>query len=102
MFDYTRSRIESCEWNDIGCWFQKYVDFLVDCLQWIWEGALSILVFVINSITSTFGILLPDLTHHLPPEIYYFVSAFQPEQGVSIIMTAYFGRFILRRIPLIG
>ncbi|MDF1693088.1 MAG: hypothetical protein P1U47_11980 [Zhongshania sp.] len=93
---------ESCSLTDLGCWFWKWADFAIHYLQWLVESALSLLVFVVNSITNAFSGILPDLGLSIPPEVYYFVQPFNPQYGAGVIMTAYLARFFLRRVPIIG
>ncbi|QSR35181.1 hypothetical protein CFI10_09290 [Marinobacterium iners] len=38
----------------------------------------------------------------ITPEVAYFVGPMQIEYGISIILSAYLIRFIIRRIPIIG
>lgn len=38
----------------------------------------------------------------IPPGVAYFMDLFSMSQGISMIVSAYFTRFIIRRIPLIG
>ncbi|CDH02058.1 DUF2523 domain-containing protein [Xenorhabdus bovienii] len=38
----------------------------------------------------------------LPDAAWYFINLFQGAFGVSLVVTAWFTRFIIRRIPIIG
>lgn len=68
---------------------------------WFFEKILNGLAAVVESIpvpswASNIGNL------HIPAEIGWFAEAFQLNNGVAILVSAYTLRFIIRRIPVIG
>lgn len=98
----------------------------------IWDSIKSIFQFLNSAISDFFNFMihLPELTYawftnglaqffrdfpvpdfiegaskafnSIPPEVVYFANAFRLTEGISIIMSAYILRFIVRRIPFFG
>ncbi|HFS6883882.1 DUF2523 family protein [Proteus sp. FZP2095] len=45
---------------------------------------------------------LPQLFSSLPDGVWYFMNLFLIPYGITLLLSALFTRFIIRRIPLIG
>ncbi|CDG21375.1 putative phage-related membrane protein [Xenorhabdus poinarii G6] len=66
------------------------------------------LYFIVKELFSAVVDLLPQssniqsLFDLLPDAAWYFINLFQGAFGVSLVVTAWFTRFIIRRIPVIG
>jgi len=91
----------TCSWYDPSCALTWLRDELHAFSLWVWNGILS-------SMASLFEVIpIPSFmtglgVHTLPPGISWAASAFQLDVGLTIIVSAYTARFILRRIPVIG
>ncbi|OKP02014.1 DUF2523 family protein [Xenorhabdus eapokensis] len=74
-------------------------------IKFIVFGALYL---VVKELMSVVVELLPKSTNIqslfdlLPDSSWYFINLFQGTLGVSLVVTAWFTRFIIRRIPIIG
>ena len=69
--------------------------------QWFWEkimGALASLIEIIP--VPDFLLNLPSLV--MPSGVSYFANVAEIPFGITIIVSAYTARFLLRRIPFIG
>ncbi|MDC9615768.1 DUF2523 family protein [Xenorhabdus khoisanae] len=66
------------------------------------------LYLVVKELMSVVVELLPKSTNIqslfdlLPDAAWYFINLFQGTLGVSLVVTAWFTRFVIRRIPIIG
>lgn len=91
----------NCSWYDPSCALAWVRDELQAFGVWIWDSILS-------GIASTFeAIPVPDFlnsvgTHVIPSGVAWAAEAFQLDIGLTVIVSAYIARFILRRIPVIG
>ena len=76
------------------------IDFLP---RHLWVLLLQGLAKVVNDIpVPSWLSAAPADFSSLPPWVVYFASALQIGPGLSIVVSAYVARFILRRIPLVG
>lgn len=85
----------------------SFKDWLRDLLLWVpqklWELFLDGLAAVLEAIpvpswiSSAGGVF-----DAIPDGVIYFAQAFQLPAGLSIIVSAYVIRFLIRRIPIIG
>lgn len=68
----------------------------------------SALFLVVKELMSALTDLLPKSTNlqnlfdGLPDSAWYFANLFQLPYGITIIVSAMFTRFIIRRLPVIG
>ncbi|VUD46411.1 hypothetical protein TDB9533_00818 [Thalassocella blandensis] len=91
----------TCSWYDPSCALTWLSDELKALGLWLWESLL-------NGAAAVFEVLpVPDFmldagTIQIPPGVAWAAEPFQLEYGLTIIVSAYIGRFILRRIPIIG
>jgi hypothetical protein len=66
------------------------------------------LFFIVTEFTQILGGLLPSsflLTSTLggiPATVWYFLDLFNVSMGISVLLSAWVSRFIIRRIPVIG
>ncbi|EGB7049010.1 DUF2523 domain-containing protein [Salmonella enterica] len=74
-------------------------------IKFILFGALFALCTAISPLITSH---LPDvdviktLLNDIPDSIWFFMNVFEFPRGLSIVIPAYFVRFFIRRIPLIG
>jgi hypothetical protein len=88
--------------------------WLADVLEWlkelllylplhVWDGLLDGLASLVEAIpVPAFMQNLGSLFAGLSPGIAYFLSPLSLGTGVSMVLSAYAIRFLIRRIPLIG
>ncbi|HIL23614.1 MAG TPA: hypothetical protein EYG20_10055 [Alcanivorax sp.] len=90
-----------CTLFDVGCWtdwvFQAFADFLL----WMFEGVLSGVAGVLESIQMP-GWVQNIAGLSLPDSVVFWMSFFEIQTGLTIIASAYGVRFLIRRIPIIG
>lgn len=66
------------------------------------------LYFVTSEFVPVLMNLLPDSSFltsaflNIPPSVAYFLHLFMIPTGISMVLSAYVTRFIIRRIPIIG
>lgn len=98
---------------------QKFVDWLNDdviepVIEWLYDFALwlirKIWEEVANAIATAFEALpAPDFLQDvsgafmsIDPGVMFFADVLQLPEGTAIVVSAYTGRFIIRRLPVIG
>lgn len=92
---------ESCDLLDLSCHMSSISDFFTSLSLWLYESIVMGLADLIDAIP------LPDFmnqlsSYRLPDVVAWAAEPFMLGTGVSIIVSAYTFRFILRRIPGIG
>lgn len=66
------------------------------------------LFFIVSEFVPVLASWLPDTAHLATafgaqsPHVWYFLDLFEVTAGVSMLLSAWVTRFIIRRIPLIG
>lgn len=66
------------------------------------------LFFVTTEFMEIVGTMLPDASTlnitlgGIPSAVWYFLDLFNVSTGISVLLTSYVTRFIIRRIPIIG
>ncbi len=93
--------METCSFYDISCWLAWCTDEAQQFFLWALNELLSSLAFVYESIP------VPEFlqgvgSFSLPSSVLWAAELFQIPTGISIMVSAYTARFILRRIPGIG
>jgi len=91
----------TCSFYDVPChasWLVYQLELLVD---YIYDSFMSGAAAIIDIIP------VPDFLLTIEPivlssQISFFLSPFQIEYGLGIIVSAYTARFIVRRLPIIG
>lgn len=93
--------METCDLLDVGCWlewsFDELKQFFLSIYGWFLDGLLAL----INLIP------VPDFlensgTYTIPSNFSYYLDLLEFETGISLVISAYIARFVLRRIPFIG
>jgi hypothetical protein len=92
---------QTCAFYDVPCGANWLVKQLEAFGSWLYQLFLESAAGLIDSIP------VPDFlqniqTVNMPSGVSFFVSPFQLEYGIGIIVGAYIARFIVRRIPFIG
>lgn len=80
---------------------------LLDILLYIPKKILELILYGLASLIE--AIPVPDFIQNIPAlfsqigaYVWYFLDPFQIGTGLSIILSAYVLRFLIRRIPFIG
>ncbi|WP_307941535.1 DUF2523 family protein [Pseudomonas mosselii] len=82
---------------------QQIIQFLADIViavaDWLWQAMLSLI-----SSSSIVGLIevAGGLFESIDPSVWYFMSIFQIPYGITVVLSAYVLRFLIRRIPFIG
>jgi hypothetical protein len=91
----------TCSWYDPSCALQWLQDELQSLSVWLYDAIMSGIASIYEAIPAP-DFLLNANTLSIPSGVSWVVSMFQLDVGVSIVVSAYIARFILRRIPVIG
>jgi len=91
----------TCLWYNPSCWLDSLILSLQQLAITIWDAILSGLASLIELIPAP-DFLTNTGTIAIPESIAWAASAFQLDYGLTVIVSAYTLRFILRRIPGIG
>lgn len=88
-------------------WLEDTLTWLRDLILYaplkVWEGILDGLASLIESIpVPDFMQNLGSLFSSIDPGIAYFLSPLNLGIGVSMVLSAYVIRFIIRRLPVVG
>jgi hypothetical protein len=91
----------TCSFYDVPCHASWLVLQLEAFGSWLWELVLS------GSAALLEVVPVPDFLLNLSPVnipsgVMFFGDMFNIEYGITILITAYTARFIVRRIPVIG
>lgn len=90
-----------CSWYDPSCALAWLRDELQAFGVWIYDGVLSGLASLLEVIPAP-EFLTNVTSYTLSPGITWAAHPFQLDIGLTIIVSAYTARFVLRRIPGIG
>lgn len=94
--------------------FEWLVYMVLTILEWLLDLPekifLKLLEMILNGAAFVFeSIPVPDFIHvipsifsAIPPELGFYVNAFNVPEGMAMMVTALVARFLLRRIPVIG
>ncbi|SDU51500.1 DUF2523 family protein [Pseudomonas yamanorum] len=83
--------------------FQEIIQFIINIpvaiADWLYQALLDLISasFIVGLITSA-----GELFGGIDSSVWYFLSIFQIPFGISVVMSAYLLRFLVRRIPFIG
>lgn len=91
----------SCDWYDVACGAKWWVDEIKALALWFYDQLLQGFLSLINVIPVPEFMANPA-NFTLPGDVLYWTSLFKVGWGLSVVVSAYLARFILRRIPLIG
>lgn len=84
---------------------KQYIEFIINEIKlifiWIMEQVLSAFVALLNAIPVP-GFLENISSFQLPQGVLYYTTLFQLTAGITIIVSAYTLRFIIRRLPFVG
>ncbi|MEY8199725.1 MAG: hypothetical protein RPS47_10840 [Colwellia sp.] len=90
-----------CAWYDPLCGISGLIERLEQLFISIWNSLLSGLASLFELIPAP-SFLANLTTTELPSGVAWAVGIFQIEFGLSVVVSAYTLRFIIRRIPGIG
>ncbi|WP_445262008.1 DUF2523 family protein [Pseudomonas sp. EA_65y_Pfl2_P78] len=78
---------------------QFIIDIPIEIITWIWESFLKLI-----STSWLMGLIQSagDVFTTIPSSVWYFMNMMQIPYGISVVTSAYFLRFLVRRIPFIG
>lgn len=76
--------------DELGQWFSQ-----------TWSDFISSFAALIEAIPVP-DFLLSSSSFVIPDSIAFFMTAFEINAGIAIIVSAYTARFLIRRIPVIG
>lgn len=91
----------SCSWYDPSCALKWIQDELKAFFYWLYDCLMMGFAAVVESIPVP-DFLSSNNSYVLSSTVSWFLEPFNVPYGVSIIVSAYIARFILRRIPFIG
>jgi len=88
-------------------WLTAFLEWLVDLLLWVplrlWDLLLTGMEAVLNAIpVPGFVDTASASLASIPSSVVYFAQALSLGPGLTMIMTAYAIRFVIRRLPVIG
>jgi hypothetical protein len=86
--------------KQILLWLISWVEWAV---EWIAQTVMGALLSILNAIPVPSWIASAgSVISGIPPGVAFFATALQLPQGLSILLGAYFIRFLIRRLPIIG
>jgi len=91
----------SCAWFDGSCYLSWWQQEIKGVYLWIldsfYNGLATVLeAFPVPDFMANFNPVL------MPPNVSWFLQPFNLPYGLTVVVSAYVARFILRRIPFIG
>jgi len=90
-----------CSWYEVDCWLLWLRDELKQLVLWVYDSILSAVIGLLEMLpVPDFLVDLQPIT--IPAGVSWAAAPLQITFGLSICVTAYIARFILRRIPIIG
>jgi hypothetical protein len=90
----------SCSFYDVPCHLANLIQYFKDLFLSMYDALLSSVSAVVSAIPAPS--FLQNISFTLHPYVSYFMQAFEIQTGLSIMVSAYILRFIIRRIPVIG
>lgn len=91
---------QSCSWYDVSCGLSWLADEIKSLGLWFLEKILGGVASVLELIPAPAFLSFHSMS--VPPFVSWFLEPFQIATGISMIVSAYVARFVLRRIPGIG
>ena len=83
--------------------FERFTNWIMEFVKWVFQNILDALAAIIEAIpVPDFVSNASNLFSQIPGEVAYFLHFFAIPQGITMILSAYALRFVLRRIPFIG
>lgn len=78
---------------------QFFADIVIAVADWLWQAMLSLI-----SSSTIVGLIevAGGLFESIDSSVWYFMSMFQIPYGITVVLSAYVLRFLVRRIPFIG
>lgn len=88
-------------------WFQDsfnwIIDFVKDFPLWLfWKFAEAVVTFFHAIPVPSFFSTAAGAFSAIPPSVVFFAQAFEMSFGISVVLSAYVLRFVIRRIPFVG
>lgn len=90
---------QSCDFYDIPCHANNLLQGFLELISRIYQSLIDSIIDLIELIP------VPDFLSTqftFPSEISYWLNIAEFSTGITIIVSAYLIRFIIRRIPIIG
>jgi hypothetical protein len=92
---------QSCSFLDVPCHANWLVFQLESFGVWLYDTFLTGLAGLLEIVP------VPDFLINIQPilipsSVTFFLEPFQIEYGITILVSAYIARFIVRRLPVIG
>lgn len=92
-----------CTGLNLACWLNSLLDAIGRMFFYLLELIVNGLILVIDLMPIPFDSNdIVNVVNQLPPEIFWAFDIFDVGTGVSIVMSAYVIRFIIRRLPVVG
>jgi hypothetical protein len=91
----------------IGRWLEKFANWLIDGLLWVFKKTFELLMDGAASLIEAIPVpaFVNDATLTMAligAEVGYWVGPFELGYGLTVIGTSLLARFTLRRVPFIG
>lgn len=88
-------------------WFQDSLNWIIDFIKdfplWLFGKFAEGVVTFFNAIpVPSFFATAAGAFSGIPSSVVFFAQAFEMGFGVSVVLSAYVLRFVIRRIPFIG
>ena len=93
--------MESCNIWDLPCWLGWVVEEIKALFSWLWESILMALISLLSYIPVPDWLSSANTTS-LPSSVGWMVGLFELQFGLSVIVSAYVARFLIRRLPFVG
>lgn len=83
--------------------FDSIIEFFKLFPEWIFEHLVDDFIAFFNAIpVPDFFAMAANAFGNIPDSVVYFAQPFHIGTGISMILTAYFLRFVIRRLPIFG
>ncbi|WP_308365126.1 MULTISPECIES: hypothetical protein [unclassified Microbulbifer] len=83
--------------------FEWIKDELGAFFQWCWEKILNAFAYLLELIpVPDFANNLGSLVSQVPESVWFFAQVSELKYGATVISLAIAGRFIIRRLPVVG
>ena len=83
--------------------FEWIKDELAAFFQWCWEQVLNAFAYLLELVpVPEFSENLGSLVSHVPEGVWFFAQVSELKYGATVVSIAIAGRFIIRRLPVVG
>jgi hypothetical protein len=92
---------ESCAFYDVPCGANWLVIQLESFFIWVWQSTLDLSASFVELIpVPDFLINISPVS--IPSGVIFMLEPFALQSGITIMVSAYIARFLVRRLPIIG